>query len=125
MSLFTLIAFAFACAGTYYLCPSRFKWVLLLLVSYIYYAYCGVRALPFMLLTTLSTWGGALVISAIGWQQCPVPAAAVLVPPGLERRSKMHRAAESSNSDRALPTVEAVELPKLSQVMTSASSTIS
>ncbi len=66
MSLFTLIAFAFLCAVAYYLCPGRFKWVLLLLVSYFYYAYCGVRALPFMLLTTLSTWGGALVIHTIG-----------------------------------------------------------
>ena len=66
MSLFTLIAFAFLCALAYYLCPNRFKWMLLLLVSYLYYAYCGVRALPFMVLTTLSTWGGALVIGSIG-----------------------------------------------------------
>lgn len=66
MSLFTLIAFAFLCALAYYLCPNRFKWMLLLLVSYIYYAYCGVRALPFMVLTTLSTWGGALAIGSIG-----------------------------------------------------------
>ena len=66
MSLFTLIAFAFLCAGAYYLCPGRFKWMLLLLVSYVYYAYCGVRALPFMVLTTLSTWGSALVIGSIG-----------------------------------------------------------
>ena len=66
MSLFTLIAFAFLCAGAYYVCPDRFKWMLLLLVSYIYYAYCGVNALPFMLLTTLSTWAGALLIGHIG-----------------------------------------------------------
>ena len=66
MSLFTLIAFAFLCAGAYYICPDRFKWMLLLLVSYIYYAYCGAGALPFMLLTTLSTWGGALLIGRIG-----------------------------------------------------------
>ena len=66
MSLFTLIAFAFLCAALYYLCPDRFKWVLLLLVSYAYYAYCGANALPFILLTTLSTWAGALVIGRIG-----------------------------------------------------------
>jgi len=66
MSLFTLIAFAFLCAGAYYLCPARFKWVLLLLFSYGYYAYCGANALPFILLTTLSTWGGALKIGSIG-----------------------------------------------------------
>jgi len=66
MSLFTLIAFAFLCAAAYYICPDRFKWMLLLAVSYAYYAYCGAAALPFMLLTTLSTWAGALMIGAIG-----------------------------------------------------------
>ena len=66
MSLFTLIAFSCLCAAAYYLCPDRFKWMLLLAVSYTYYAYCGAAALPFMLLTTLSTWAGALMIGAIG-----------------------------------------------------------
>ena len=65
MSLFTLIAFAFLCAALYYLCPDRFKWVLLLLASYAYYASCGANALPFILLTTLSTWAGALAIGRI------------------------------------------------------------
>ena len=68
MSLFTLIAFAFLCAALYYLCPDRFKWMLLLLASYAYYAYCGANALPFILLTTLSTWAGALCIGRIGEQ---------------------------------------------------------
>ena len=66
MSLNTLILFSFFCAGVYYLTPGRFKWMLLLLVSYFYYAWCGVGALPFMLLTTLSTWAGALAIGRIG-----------------------------------------------------------
>ena len=66
MSLFTLIAFAFACAAAYYLCPLRFRWLLLLFVSYAYYAYCGMNALPFILLTTLSTWAGALLIGRTG-----------------------------------------------------------
>ena len=65
MSLFTLIAFSCLCAGLYYLCPLRLRWMLLLAVSYAYYAYCGVNALPFMLLTTLSTWAGALAIGSI------------------------------------------------------------
>lgn len=66
MSLFTLIAFSCLCAALYYLCPLRLRWVLLLLVSYAYYAYCGASALPFILLTTLSTWAGALAIGRIG-----------------------------------------------------------
>lgn len=66
MSLFTMIAFSCACAGLYYICPLRLRWVLLLLVSYAYYAYSGASALPFILLTTLSTWAGALFIGRIG-----------------------------------------------------------
>ena len=66
MSLFALIAFGLLCAVLYYVCPLRMRWIFLLLVSYAYYAYCGLSALPFMLLTTLSTWAGALVIARIG-----------------------------------------------------------
>ena len=66
MSLFTLIFFACLCAGLYYICPVRWRWILLLLVSYAYYAYCGLSALPFILVTTLSTWAGALMIARIG-----------------------------------------------------------
>ena len=36
MSLNILILFSFLCAGVYYLTPGRFKWMLLLLVSYFY-----------------------------------------------------------------------------------------
>ena len=65
MSLFTLIAFAFLCAALYYICPLRLRWILLLLVSYGYYAYCGLSALPYILTTTLSTWAGALLIGRV------------------------------------------------------------
>lgn len=65
MSLYTLIAFALLCAGLYYVCPLRLRWPLLLLVSYAFYAYHGLSALPFLLLTTLSTWAGALIIGRL------------------------------------------------------------
>ena len=65
MSLLTLIAFSCLCAGAYYLCPLRARWGLLLCASYAFYASCGANALPFILLTTLSTWGGALAIGRI------------------------------------------------------------
>ena len=65
MSLYTLIAFALLCAGLYYVCPLRLRWLLLLLVSYAFYAYHGLSALPFLLLTTLSTWAGALIIGRL------------------------------------------------------------
>ena len=65
MSLFTLIGFSCACAVLYYVCPGRLRWVLLLIASYAFYAVSGANALPFILLTTLSTWAGALVIGSI------------------------------------------------------------
>ncbi|MGN0996845.1 MAG: MBOAT family O-acyltransferase [Candidatus Ventricola sp.] len=66
MSLFMLAAYGFACAALYHVCPRRVKWVLLLLVSYGFYAARGLMGLPFILITTLSTWLGALLIGRIG-----------------------------------------------------------
>ena len=66
MSLFMLAAYGFACAALYHICPKRVKWVLLLLVSYGFYAARGLKGLPFILITTLSTWLGALQIGRIG-----------------------------------------------------------
>ena len=66
MSLYMLIAFSLLCAGLYYVCPRRLRWLLLLAASYGFYAVSGARALPFILLTTLSTWAGALGVGRIG-----------------------------------------------------------
>ena len=68
MSLNMLIAFALAGAGLYYVCPLRLRWLLLLALSYAFYAYHGLTAVPFILMTTLITWAGALVIGRIGEQ---------------------------------------------------------
>ena len=65
MSLFQLTAYGFACAAFYYLCPMRFRWIILLLFSYGFYASKAAACLPFILITTLSTWAGALVIGGI------------------------------------------------------------
>ena len=66
MSLYMLTAFSLLCAGAYYICPRRLRWLLLLSASYAFYAVSGARALPFILLTTLSTWAGALLIGRTG-----------------------------------------------------------
>lgn len=65
MSLFTLAAYGFACTAAYYLCPKRFRWVVLLLASYGFYASRALASLPFILTTTLTTWLGALAIGRI------------------------------------------------------------
>ncbi len=66
MSTYTIIYQLFAAAALYYLCPLRFRWLALLIFSYALYALGGRQALAFILLTTLSTWAGALVIARIG-----------------------------------------------------------
>ena len=66
MSLYALIGYGFACALAYYLCPGRIRWLVLLIASYGFYAAQSVYALPYILLTTLSTWAGARFIGHTG-----------------------------------------------------------
>lgn len=63
MSLFLLTAYGCACSVVYYLLPGRIRWAALLLFSYGFYAARGLSGLPFILITTLSTWLGALLIA--------------------------------------------------------------
>lgn len=68
MSLFSLAAYGFATTAMYYLIPRRFRWIILLLASYGFYASRAFSSLPFILVTTLSTWLGALMIGRIAEQ---------------------------------------------------------
>ena len=65
MSLFILTAYGLICSLIYHLFPRRMRWVVLLLCSYGFYAYRAAAGLPFILLTTASTWFGALMIGRI------------------------------------------------------------
>ena len=62
MSLFSLAFYGFFCAALYYIFPRRFRWVILLALSYGFYASRAFSALPFIFTTTLSTWLGALLL---------------------------------------------------------------
>ena len=66
MSTYAIIYQIFAAAVLYYLCPIRFRWLVLLAFSYAVFASGGRQALLFMLITTLSTWLCALAIGRIG-----------------------------------------------------------
>lgn len=52
--VFLLIVFVL-----YYLVPKKYQWVFLLIASYTFYLFSGVKALLFILLTTLTTYGAA------------------------------------------------------------------
>ncbi len=65
MSIFQLIGVGVAAAFLYSLCPRRIKWVFLLIISLAWYAYSGIKALPFLFVTAFSTWFAAKQISSI------------------------------------------------------------
>ncbi len=49
----------------YYLIPRRFQWLLLLAVSYAFYASGGLQAIAFLLLTTGFTWAAGLILERL------------------------------------------------------------
>ena len=66
MTTYTIIYLILAAAALYYICPARVRWLVLLAFSYAVFASGGKQALAFILITTLSTWLGALIIGRIG-----------------------------------------------------------
>ena len=65
MSLFMLTGYGLDASVVYHLFPLRLRWIVLLLLSYGFYAARALSGLPFILITTLSTWLGALAIGRI------------------------------------------------------------
>ena len=65
MSLFMLVLYGCVCAAIYHICPRRGRFLVLLAASYGFYAARGLAGLPFILLTTVSTWFGALRIEKV------------------------------------------------------------
>lgn len=63
---YEFLGFLFILTVLYYLLPVKVRWVLLLAASYVFYAMAGVKALGFVIITTVSTWFLALKIGAIG-----------------------------------------------------------
>ncbi|NFS10790.1 MBOAT family protein [Clostridium botulinum] len=53
----------------YYILPKKYQWTCLLISSYIFYMYTGIKTVGYILFTTIATWGGALFISKIETQK--------------------------------------------------------
>ena len=64
MSLFTFKFFIFLLIGIvgYYICPKKVQWLWLLALSYLFYISGGIGALGYMLTTTISVWGGSILL---------------------------------------------------------------
>ncbi|MCM1364450.1 MAG: hypothetical protein NC122_04155 [Faecalibacterium sp.] len=58
----SFIAFLAITVLAFYICPVKHRWIVLLLASVIFYAICGVQYLPFILLTSITTYFGGGII---------------------------------------------------------------
>lgn len=71
MSPFTLtfFLFLFIMIVLYFNVPKKIikhQWVILLIASYIFYAFTGIKILAFLIITTFSTWSGAIWLENTG-----------------------------------------------------------
>ena len=64
LTSFSFLLFAAITLVLYYLIPKKAQWVLLLIASYCFYLWAGVTYAAFILLTTISTYGATMLISA-------------------------------------------------------------
>lgn len=62
---YIFIPFLLLSLGLYYICPLRFRYILLLGISIFFYATHGIEYLPFIIFTILTAWGSALIIQKI------------------------------------------------------------
>jgi alginate O-acetyltransferase complex protein AlgI len=51
--------------SSYYLLPKKFQWTCLLIGSYVFYAFAGIRTIGYIIFTTFSVWIGTVLISNI------------------------------------------------------------
>ncbi len=66
---FTFVVFFLVVLLGYALFPKRYKWMFLLCASYFFYLYASVKFLAFILITTFSSWLGALWIARLRRQE--------------------------------------------------------
>ena len=66
---FAFIVFFLVVLLCYAVFPKRYKWVFLLCASYFFYLYASVKFLAFILITTVSSWFGALWIQRLHRQE--------------------------------------------------------
>jgi D-alanyl-lipoteichoic acid acyltransferase DltB (MBOAT superfamily) len=63
ITTYSFLGFALILFVLYYLIPKKYQWVLLLVASYLFYAYSGVKYLGYILATTISSYFCARRIS--------------------------------------------------------------
>lgn len=59
---FQFVLFVIVSALIYFICPKKYRWIVLLLASYAYYLIICNKYILYMMVTTLTTWAGGIAI---------------------------------------------------------------
>ena len=65
LTSFSFLIFVTATLLVYYICPKRFRWIVLLVASFVFYAIVCWKYFPFILFTMLTTFFGALWVEGL------------------------------------------------------------
>lgn len=58
-------AFVICALCIYYICPKKFRWVVLLVSSYVFYAICGLKYMIYIVVTTITTYLAGIYMEKI------------------------------------------------------------
>lgn len=61
----TFLLFLVISVTVYYSFPAKHRWIVLLCASYVFYCWNGILPVAYMLLTTMTIWGGALLLDRL------------------------------------------------------------
>ena len=61
--------FVAICLVVFYVCPKRFRWVVLLVASYVFYAICSLKVIGYIIITTATTYLAGRMIENIAVYQ--------------------------------------------------------
>ena len=60
------LLFVIVCLISYYVVPKKHRWIVLLIFSYAFYSCANIKAIPYILITTISTYLIARKIELLG-----------------------------------------------------------
>lgn len=61
--------FVIICLLAFYICPKRYRWVVLLVASYAFYAICSLKVIEYIIITTVTTYWASRQIENIAISQ--------------------------------------------------------
>ena len=69
----SFISLSFLLFPIYFITPGKYKWILLLIASYVFYSFANIKFLFFLLISTISTYLIALILGRINDKESRLP----------------------------------------------------